>query len=166
MLQASGSSDTPIIRLPLPGYVKWAVAIWLILLLLSPLLGFFRFSVIQILVLAAILAGFGLPILLGRLPGELEAASERVIFVNPRAQRYAWLYLLGKDNPLTNPKSRSFSIRDTSLMWEAKKLSLNSGDDTFCLGRGAKMEPVREWLLRRGVQSGRTILPRSLPSEE
>ena len=141
------------------------MALWLALLLLSPLLAFLRFSLVQILALVAILAGFGLPILLGRLPGELEAGSERVILVNPRAHRYAWLYLLGKENPLTAPKSRTFPIAETRLLWESKKLSLNTGEDTFCLGRGARMEPVRDWLVRRGVQPGRVIHPETLPAD-
>ena len=141
------------------------MALWLALLLTSPLLGFFRFSIVQVLILVAILAGFGLPILLGRLPGELEAASEQVIFVNPRAHRYAWLYLVGKENPLTSPKPRAFPVPDTSLVWEAKKLTLNNGEDTVCLGHGARMEPVRDWLMRHGIQSGRTVLPRTLPAD-
>jgi hypothetical protein len=89
MQSDSGTLDKSIIRLPLPRYAKWAVRVWVVLLLLSPLLVFCSLSILQILVLAAVLGGFVLPFLLGRLPGELEAASERMIFLNPRAQRYA-----------------------------------------------------------------------------
>jgi hypothetical protein len=142
----------------LPGYAKWAVRIWIALFLLSPLLVFFQASIVQILVLAAILSGFVLPILLGRLPGELEAASERLIFLNPRAHRYAWLYLLGRD--ITSPKPRAFPIAETSLLWEEQRLSLNFGQASVLLGQGAQMEPVLDWLLRRGVQSARAVLPR------
>jgi len=147
--------DQPNIRLPLPQTLKWAVRVWIALLLFSPCLVFFRFSALPLLILAAVLGGFLLPFRLGRMPGELEAGSERVILLNPRAQRYAWLYLLGKDNPVTNPKPRSFPVSDTCLLWEAQRLSLNSGGDDVLLGRGAQMEPVREWLVRRGVQAGR-----------
>jgi hypothetical protein len=150
-----GAPDKPVIHLPLPRYVKWAVRVWVVLLLLSPFLVFFRFSILQMVVLAAVLGGFGLPFFLGRLPGELEAASEREIFLNPRAQRYAWLYLLGKDNSLANPQPRSFLVPDTSLQWEAQRLSLTSGDDCVMLGHGAQMEPVRDWLVRRGIHPGR-----------
>lgn len=146
--------DQPSIHLPLPGYVKWAIRVWVVLLLLSPFLVFLRFSALQILVLVAVLGGFGLPFHLGRLPGELEAASEREIFLNPRAQRYAWLYLLGKDNPLTNPQPRCFAVAETSLRWESQRLSLDTGEDSILLGQGAQMEPVRDWLVRRGVQPG------------
>jgi hypothetical protein len=156
----SGTLDKTIIRLPLPGYAKWAVRAWVALFLLSPLLVFFRLSIIQILVLAAILGGFLLPFLLGRLPGELEAASDRLIYLNPRAQRYAWLYLLARDNPITNPRPRAFPVAETSLLWEEQRLSLNTGAGSVLLGHGAQMEPVVAWLVRRGVQSGRAILPR------
>ncbi|MDR3670828.1 MAG: hypothetical protein P4L36_08290 [Holophaga sp.] len=159
-----GTLDRPIIRLPLPGYAKWAVRIWVTLFLLSPLLVFFRLSVIQFLILAAILGGFVLPFLLGRLPGELEAASDRVILLNPRAHRYAWLYLLGRDNQITNPRPKTFPVAETSLQWEEQRLSLNHGDGSVLLGHGAQMEPVMHWLLRRGVQSGRARVPR-IPAE-
>ena len=68
MQPSPGPSDRPVIRLPLPGYAKWAVRIWIALFLLSPLLVFFQASIVQILVLAAILSGFVLPILLGGSP--------------------------------------------------------------------------------------------------
>jgi hypothetical protein len=154
----SGALDRSSIRLPLPNYAKWAVRIWVVLFLLSPLLVFLNLSILQILLLTAVLGGFLLPFLLGRLPGELEAA-ERVIFLNPRAQRYAWLYLLGRDNPITNPKA--FPVSETSLLWEEQRLSLNSGDGSVLLGHGTQMEPVMDWLLRRGVQSARAVLPRN-----
>jgi len=150
----AGSSDKPIIRLPLPGYFKWVVRAWVALLLLSPFLGLFRFSYLQIVVLAGILGGFALPFVLGRLPGELEAVSELVFFLNPRAHRYAWLYLLGQDHVLSSTRPRSFAVAETSLRWEAQRLSLDAGGDTFLLGQGAQMEPVRDWLVRRGVQQG------------
>jgi hypothetical protein len=137
------------------------VRIWVALFLLSPLLVFLRLSFLQILVLAAVLGGFVLPFLLGRLPGELEAASDRVIFLNPRAHRYAWLYLLGKDNQITNPKPKAFPVAETSLLWEEQRLSLDNGEGSVLLGHGAQMEPVLNWLLRRGVQSGRAELPRN-----
>ena len=149
-----GLPDKPSIHLPLPGYLKWAVRVWLVLLLLSPCLVFFRFSMLQVLVLAVVLGGFGLPFLLGRLPGELEAASERVI-LNPRAQRYAWMYLLGRDSGALNPQPRSFPVAETRLTWEAQRRSLDTGEDRVLLGHGAQMEPVRDWLVRRGVRSGR-----------
>jgi len=158
MQPSPGPSDRPVIRLPLPGYAKWAVRIWIALFLLSPLLVFFQASILQILVLGAILSGLVLPVLLGRLPGELEAASERTIFLNPRAHRYAWLYLLGRD--ITSPKPRAFPIAETSLLWEEQRLSLNLGGASVLLGQGAQMEPVLDWLLRRGVQSARAVLPR------
>jgi len=139
--------DKPIIRLPLPGYAKWAVRAWVVLFLLSPLLVFFRPSILQVLVLAAVLGGFLLPFLLGRLPGELEAAPE-VIFLNPRAHRYAWLYLLGMGSP---DAPRAFPVAETSLLWEARRLSLDTGGARVLLGHGAQMEPVMDWLLRRGV---------------
>jgi hypothetical protein len=148
-----GNEDRPVIYLPLPESVKWAVRVWVVLLLLSPFLVFFSFSILQILILAAVLGGFGLPFLLGRLPGELEAASDEQIFLNPRAQRYAWLYLLGRDNPLANPQPRSFLVPDTHLHWESQRLSLNTGGDTILLGHGAQMEPVRDWLEQRGIHS-------------
>lgn len=145
------SLDKPIIRLPLPRYARWAVRAWVVLFLLSPLLVFFRLSILQILMLAAaILAGFVLPFFLGRLPGELEAAPE-VILLNPRAHRYAWLCLLGRDNPITQPKSRAFPVAETSLLWEAQRLSLDTGGGRVLLGQGEQMEPVMDWLLRRGV---------------
>jgi len=158
MQPSPGPSDRAFIRLPLPGYAKWAVRIWLALFLLSPLLVFFRLSFLQFLVLAAILGGLVLPILLGRLPGELEAASERMILLNPRAHRYAWLYLLGRD--ITSPKPKAFPVAETSLLWEEQRLSLNCGEASVLLGHGAQMEPVLDWLLRRGVQSARAMLPR------
>ena len=154
--------ERTIIRLPLPRYAKWAMRVWVVLFLLSPLLVFFSLSILQILILAAILGGFVLPFLLGRLPGELEAASGRVIFLNPRAQRYVWLYLLGlgTDNPITNPKPRAFPVDETSLLWEEQRLSLNTGGGSVTLGQGAQMEPVLDWLLHRGVQPGGSALPR------
>jgi hypothetical protein len=155
-----GTLDITSIRLPLPGYAKWAVRIWMVLFLLSPLLVFLSLSIIQILLLTAVLGGFVLPFLLGRLPGELEAGSAQVIFLNPRAQRYAWLYLLGKDNPITNPKPMAFPVAETSLMWEEQRLSLNAGGGSVLLGHGAEMEPVLDWLLRRGIHSDRAVLPR------
>ena len=154
-----GTLEKSIIRLPLPGYAKWAVRVWVALFLLSPLLVFFSMSILQILVLAAILGGFLLPLLLGRLPGELEA-SERVIFLNPRAQRYAWLYLLGRDHPIANPKPIAFPVAETSLLWEGQRLSLNTGEATTLLGHGAQMEPVMHWLTRRGIQPCQAVLPR------
>lgn len=154
-----GTLDRASIRLPLPRYAKWAVRVWVVLFLLSPLLVFCSLSLLQILVLAAVLGGFVLPFFLGRLPGELEAASERVIFLNPRAQRYAWLYLLGKDNAITNPKPRAFPVAETSLLWEEQRLFLNAGDGSVLLGQGAQMEPVVAWLVRRGIQA-RAMLPR------
>jgi hypothetical protein len=159
MQSDSGTLDKSIIRLPLPRYAKWAVRVWVVLLLLSPLLVFCSLSILQILVLAAVLGGFVLPFLLGRLPGELEAASERMIFLNPRAQRYAWLYLLGKDNQLTNPKPKAFPVAETSLLWEEHRLFLNTGDGSVLIGHGAQMEPVVDWLVRRGIQ-GRAGLHR------
>jgi len=148
-----GTLENTIIRLPLPRYAKWAVRVWVVLFLASPLLVFFSLSVLQILILVAILAGFVLPFLLGRLPGELEAASERVIFLNPRAHRYAWLYLLGRDNSITNPKPRAFPIEETSLLWQEQRLFLNTGGGSVMLGHGAQMEPVVDWLLHRGIQA-------------
>ena len=50
--------ERTIIRLPLPRYAKWAVRVWVVLFLLSPLLVFFSLSILQILILAAILGGF------------------------------------------------------------------------------------------------------------
>lgn len=154
-----GTLDRTIIRLPLPRSAKWAVRVWLVLFLLSPLLAFCRLSILPVLMLAAVLAGFVLPLFLGRLPGELEAASERVIVLNPRAQRYAWLYLLGRDNTLTSPKPRAFPVAETSLRWEEERLFLKTGSGSVLLGHGAQMEPVMAWLVRRGVR-GRAVLPR------
>jgi len=152
-----GTLDRTIIRLPLPRYAKWAVRVWVVLFLLSPLLVFCSLSSLQILVLAAVLGGFVLPFFLGRLPGELEASSERVIFLNPRAQRYAWLYLLGKDNAITNPKPMAFPVAETSLLWEQERLFLNTGDGNVLLGHGAQMRPVMAWLVRRGVRGGNML---------
>jgi len=149
--------DKPAIRLPLPGYAKWAVRVWIVLFLASPLLVFFRFSMMQILFMVAVLGGFVLPFLLGRLPGELEEAANGLIFLNPRAQRYAWLALLGRDNPLTNPKPRRFPVAETRVLWEAERLSLDTREANVLLGYGAQMEPVRDWLVRRGLQPGRAI---------
>jgi hypothetical protein len=161
MQPSPANADRTVIRLPLPGYAKWAVRVWIALFLLSPLLVFFRLSLLQVLVLAAVLGGFLLPFLLGRLPGELEAASERLIYLNPRAHRYAWLYLLGRDNLVNR---QAFPIAETSLLWEEQRLSLNHGEGSVLLGQGAQMEPVLAWLRRRGVQSGRAVLPR-VPAE-
>jgi len=155
----SVQADKPVIRLPLPNYAKWAVRVWIVLFLLTPLLVFFRFSIIQILILVAVLGGFVLPFLLGRLPGELEEAANGLIFLNPRAQRYAWLALLGRDNPIANPKPRPFPVLETRLRWESERLSLEGGGAKVHLGHGAQMEPVRDWLLRRGIQSGPASLP-------
>lgn len=151
--------DQTIIRLPLPRYAKWAVRVWVALFLLSPLLVFLNLSLLQGLVLTAVLGGFMLPLLLGRLPGELEASSERLILLNPRAQRYAWTYLLGRENPITNPKPRAFPVAETSLLWDERRLFLHSGGGNVLLGHGAQMEPVHDWLLRRGVQP-ESALPR------
>jgi len=73
MQLSPGPSDRPVIRLPLPGYAKWAVRIWLALFLLSPLLVFFRLSFLQFLVLAAILGGLVLRVERGAAvkPGDL-----------------------------------------------------------------------------------------------
>jgi hypothetical protein len=156
MQSEPGTPDKPVIRLPLPSYAKWAVRLWVALFLLSPLLVFLRFSVLQILILAAVLSGFLLPLLLGRLPGELEVASDRMIMLNPRAQRYAWIYLLGRDDGITSAKA--FPVAETRLLWEEQRLSLNTGDGSVLLGHGAQMEPVVAWLRRRGVHSGRAAL--------
>ena len=153
----SAPPDKPSIRLPLPGYAKWAVRVWIVLFLASPLLVFFRFSILQIVFLVAVLGGFVLPFLLGRLPGELEEAASGLILLNPRAQRYAWLALLGRDNPLTNPRPRRFAVSETRVLWEAERLSLDTREANVLLGYGTEMEPVRDWLVRRGIQSGRTI---------
>jgi len=150
-----GTLDRASIRLPLPRYAKWAVRVWVVLFLLSPLLVFCSLSSLQVLVLTAVLSGFVLPFFLGRLPGELEAASERVIFLNPRAQRYAWLYLLGKDNAISHPKA--FPVAETSLLWEEQRLFLNAGDGSVLLGQGAQMEPVIAWLVRRGVHGANML---------
>ena len=131
--------DKPSIRLPLPGYAKWTVRVWIVLFLASPLLVFFRFSMLQILFLVAVLGGFVLPFLLGRLPGELEEVAGD----------------LGRDNPLTNPKPRRFPVAETRVLWEAERLSLDTKGGNVLLGYGAEMEPVRDWLVRRGMQFGR-----------
>jgi hypothetical protein len=151
--------DKSSIRLPLPGYAKWAVRIWLVLFLASPLLVFFRFSILQILFMFAVLGGFVLPFLLGRLPGELEEAANGLILLNPRAHRYAWLALLGRDNPLTNPRPRRFSVPETRVLWEAERLSLDTREANVLLGYGAEMEPVRDWLVQRGLACGRETIP-------
>ncbi len=151
----SAPPDKPSIRLPLPGYAKWAVRVWIVLFLASPLLVFFRFSILQIVFLVAVLGGFVLPFLLGRLPGELEEAASGLILLNPRAQRYAWLALLGRDNPLANPRPRRFPVAETRVLWEAERLSLDTKGGNVLLGYGAEMEPVRDWLVRRGMQFGR-----------
>ena len=143
--------DQTIIRLPLPGYAKWAVRVWLALFLASPLLVFLGHSLLQGRVLCAVLGGFLLPFLLGRLPGELEAASERMIFLYPRAQRYAWMYLLGRNTPITTPRPRAFPVAETSLLWEERRLFLNTAGASVLLGHGAQMEPVADWLVRRGI---------------
>ena len=143
--------DPSSIRLPLPGYAKWAVRVWLALLLLSPLLVFLNLSLLQGLALCAVLGGFLLPFLLGRLPGELEAGPE-MIFLHPRAQRYAWMYLLGRNNPITNPRPRAFPVAETSLLWQERRLFLSTGGGSVLLGHGAQMEPVMDWLVRRGVR--------------
>jgi hypothetical protein len=145
-------SDQPSIRLPLPGYAKGAVTVWAILFLASPLMVFFRFSMVQVLILAAIIAGFVLPFLLGRLPGELEAASEQTILLNPRSHRYPWLYLLGRDNLFIRPAwTFTVTVADTNLLWQEQRLSLACGGTRICLGTGPRMEPVRAWLMRRGI---------------
>ncbi len=156
MQSEPGTLEKSVIRLPLPSYAKWAVRVWAALFLLSPLLVFLRFSILQIVILAAVLGGFLLPLFLGRLPGELEAASDRMIILNPRAQRYAWLYLLGRDHGITNP--RPFPVAKTRLLWEEQRLFLNTEDGSVLLGHGAQMEPVVAWLRRRGVHSGRAVL--------
>jgi hypothetical protein len=144
--------DKPMIRLPLPSYAKWAVRVWVVLFLASPLLGFLRFSSLQMLILMAVLGGFVLPFFLGRLPGELEDDAHGSILLNPRAHRYPWFALLGRDNRITSPTPRSFPVLETFFRWEAERLFLGTRDASVLLGHGAQMEPVREWLLRRGVQ--------------
>ena len=149
----SVQADKPVIRLPLPNYAKWAVRVWIVLFLASPLLGFLRFSSLQILILVAVLGGFVMPFFLGRLPGELEDASGGVIFLNSRAHRYPWLALLGRDTPISGPRPRPFPVPETRFRWESERLFLSTPEASVLLGHGAQMEPVRAWLIRHGVQS-------------
>jgi hypothetical protein len=142
-------AEKPAIRLPLPGYAKWALRVWAILFLASPLLVFLRFSALQILILLAVLGGCVLPFLLGRLPGELEDADQGLILLNPRAHRYPWFALLGRDNR----GARRFPVPETRLRWEAERLLLRNREASILLGQGAQMEPVRRWLLARGIQA-------------
>lgn len=152
MSPESSLRDKPSIRLPLPRIAKWGLMVWVALMLLSPFLVLFHFSALQVVVLAVVLGGFFLPFLLGRLPGELEAAPDHRIFLTPRAHAYAWLYLLCRENTVVNPRPMTFSIPETSLVWDADKLCLQSGDASVCLGHGDGMKPVRDWLVGHGVQ--------------
>ena len=79
--------DKPAIRLPLPGYAKWAVRVWIVLFLASPLLVFFRFSMMQILFMVAVLGGSpALGNLLVANPGWLSAFDPDQLKFPRRAQ--------------------------------------------------------------------------------
>jgi hypothetical protein len=89
---------------------------------------------------------------LGRFPGSLEAASSKSIFINPRCGNTNWLYLFSKSDDGKPPESVYLHTDEIFFSYSGGRLKLLLPHGYFDLGSGTAMLPIRDWLIRHGVQ--------------
>jgi hypothetical protein len=103
---------------------------------------------------------FMIPVLLllfwfwsGALPGSIEVISSDSFSVNPRAEKYSWLYNLDSSGMIRLPESKLFVVQDSGFQLKNDSLIIFNQDESIRIGSGEKIKPVLDWLIRLGLQS-------------
>ena len=89
----------------------------------------------------------------GALPGSLEAISSDSFLLNPRAEKYSWLYNLDSSGMIKLPESKLFVVKDSGFQFKEDSLIIFNQDESVRIGGGEKVKPILEWLIRQGLQS-------------
>jgi len=89
---------------------------------------------------------------IGQSPGKIEFASEHSYLVRSRRDCFPWLH--DGDNWERNilPTRVHFQLVDTGFRWLDGRLEILTSKGSIFLGSGEKMLPIRDWLVRHGMQ--------------
>jgi len=89
---------------------------------------------------------------IGQSPGKIDFTSEHSFFVRSRRDCFPWLHDGDNWEKDILPKRVHFRLVDTGFRWSNGRLEILTSKGAIFLGSGENMLPIRDWLVRHGMQ--------------
>lgn len=102
-------------------------------------------------ILVSIIPGLVVGSWIGRSPGKIEFLSDQSYFVRSRNESFPWIYNGDNWEKQFVPTSFHLQLNNSWLRWSGERLEIITPRRSIFLGSGEKMLPIRDWLLRHGL---------------